>query len=50
MLGLITIENVVEKITVYFGIETKSYWVHRKVWKGINLILVKQILLMEVLL
>lgn len=36
---------MVEKIIVCFGVETKIYWVHRKAWKGVNLILVKQILL-----
>ena len=32
-------------ITVYFGVETKIYWVHREAWKDVNFILVKQILL-----
>lgn len=34
-----------KKITVYFGVETKIYWVHREAWKDVNFILVKQILL-----
>lgn len=33
------------KRLVYFGVETKFHWVHRKACKGVNLILVKQILL-----
>lgn len=35
-LGLIFILNLVENITVCFGIKTKSYWVQRKAWKQSN--------------
>lgn len=36
LLALIFILNLVENITVYFEIKTKSYLVHGKAWKQNN--------------